>query len=203
MNDLAAAKEYKLPDAFELSQAYLFFWDKFERANYFVNAILETLDDELDGRLVQHLLHDPLGDGGQWDMVVNLVVKYGVVPKAVYPESVASSSSRHLNSFLTSKLREFAVFLRGNAKSLSEDELDAKREDFLCMVYRVLAIHLGTPPKTFDWTFKDTDKKFHRFSNLTPISFYKEHIPFKVSCDSSNQTTHRKEILILDSKAKM
>ncbi|EGD80166.1 bleomycin hydrolase [Salpingoeca rosetta] len=177
---LAMKEKYNLPDDFELSQSYLFFWDKLERANYFTNAILETLDEDLDGRLVQHLLSDPLGDGGQWDMAVNIVLKYGIVPKSQYPESFSSCNTRHMNAFLTAKLRDFACDLRATARELSKEELAKKRDAFLAMVYRVLAIHLGTPPTTFDWCYTDTDKKFHRISNLTPLQFYREYVPFKV-----------------------
>jgi len=67
---------------FELSQAYLFFWDKLEKANYFLEQILDTVSEDLEGRLVQRLLSQPVGDGGQWDMVVNLVEKYGLVSVA-------------------------------------------------------------------------------------------------------------------------
>ena len=61
-------KRYNLKD-FELSQSYLFFWDKLEKANWFLEQILDTVNEPLDGRLVQELLGDPVGDGGQWDMV--------------------------------------------------------------------------------------------------------------------------------------
>lgn len=71
-------KKYKL-NKFELSQAYLFYWDKIEKANYFLESILDTVNEPLDGRLLQTLLASPVGDGGQWDMVANLVEKYGLV----------------------------------------------------------------------------------------------------------------------------
>jgi len=77
---VAVMRRYNLKE-FELSQAYLFFWDKLEKANYFLEQILDTVDEDLDGRLVQTLLSSPVGDGGQWDMVANLVEKYGLVDK--------------------------------------------------------------------------------------------------------------------------
>jgi len=77
---VAVMRRYNLKE-FELSQAYLFFWDKLEKANYFLEQILDTVDEDLDGRLVQTLLSSPVGDGGQWDMVANLVEKYGLVNK--------------------------------------------------------------------------------------------------------------------------
>ena len=71
-------RRYNLKE-FELSQSYLFFWDKLEKANFFLEQVLDTTDEELDGRLVQSLMASPVGDGGQWDMVANLVEKYGLV----------------------------------------------------------------------------------------------------------------------------
>ena len=71
-------KKYKL-SGFELSQAYLFFWDKLEKANWFLEQIIDTADQDLDSRLIQELLGAPVNDGGQWDMAANLVTKYGLV----------------------------------------------------------------------------------------------------------------------------
>ena len=176
----AMKKKYKLPDDFELSQTFLFFWDKFERANYFANAILETLDEDLDSRVVQHLLHNPMEDGGQWDMAVNVILKYGVVPKTAYPESFHSGNSRTLNALLNAKLRDFACELRTHAREWTREERAEKVQAFLAIFYRVLAIHLGTPPATVDWSFTDTDKQTHRFTNLTPQQFYHDVVPFKV-----------------------
>ena len=99
-------------ESFELSQAYLMFWDKVEKANYFYENILATLDEPLDGRLLMWLLAQPLSDAGQWDMLVNLIEKYGVVPKAVMPESFSSSASAHMNGVLTARLRADARQLR-------------------------------------------------------------------------------------------
>ncbi len=74
-------------ESFELSQAYLFFYDKLEKANYFLEQVLDTIEEDLDSRLVQTLLSSPVSDGGQWDMVYNLVHKYGLVPQVLYPDS--------------------------------------------------------------------------------------------------------------------
>ena len=93
------AKKYNL-DNFELSQSYLFFWDKLERMNYNLECIIKSKSEPSDSRLVQHLLDDPTCDGGQWDMISNLVNKYGVVPKSVYNESHHSSNSRDVNKVL-------------------------------------------------------------------------------------------------------
>ena len=100
---------------FELSQSYLFFFDKLERSNFFLENILQTTDEPLDGRLMQFLLQRPAEDGGQWDMFANLVRKYGVVPKNVYPDSANATQSRWLNQYLGAYLRECARDLRARA----------------------------------------------------------------------------------------
>ena len=76
-------KQYNLK-SFELSQAYPFYWDKIEKANWFLEHVIDTAAQELDGRLVQTLMNSPVGDGGQWDMVANLVQKYGLVGRACH-----------------------------------------------------------------------------------------------------------------------
>ena len=79
---------------FEFSQAHIHFWDKFERSNHFLEAIIETSDRAVDDRTIHFLLSDPIGDGGQWNMAMNLIRKHGLVPKSAYPESNSSSSTR-------------------------------------------------------------------------------------------------------------
>ena len=103
---------------FELSQNYTLFYDKLEKSNYFLESILETLDEPTQGRLISFLLSAPLGDGGQWDMLCNLVRKYGVVPKEAMPETVSSSATREMTSALTRKLREDACRLRSPLRSV-------------------------------------------------------------------------------------
>lgn len=162
---------------FELSQAYLFFFDKLEKSNYFLESILETLDQPVNGRLVSFLLQAPVNDGGQWDMLCGLVAKYGVVPKSAYPETVLSSASRELNSCLTEKLREDACALRQrHAAGASLEELRACKAAMLEEVYRILCICLGKPPKTFDFEYRDKDDRFFRDCGLTPHSFREKYV---------------------------
>lgn len=169
-------KEQNLKN-FELSQAYLFFYDKLEKSNYFLENILETLDEPTNGRLISFLLQGPVGDGGQWDMFCNLVRKYGVVPKSAYPESAGSSSSRDVNVYLTEKLREDACILRRkHQEGAGEEALRAEKQAMMEEVYRFLCICMGKPPKTFDLEYRDKDKEFHRDTDLTPHSFYEKYI---------------------------
>ena len=108
---LEAMKKLNLR-TFELSEIYQMFWDKLEKANYFLEAIIETREEPLDGRLVSSLLSDPISDGGQWNMFVSLIKKYGVMPKTFMPETANSSNSDPMNALLASKLREYAKILR-------------------------------------------------------------------------------------------
>ena len=170
-----AAKAKMNLETFELSQAYLMFWDKLEKANFFLESIIETRGEPLNGRLVMWLLTNPIQDGGQWDMFVSLVWKYGVVPKTVMPETHASSASGHMNGLLTAKLREFARDLReAHEGGSSEDDLRDLKQGQLMVFYRMLCIHLGTPPTEFAWSWRDKDDVFHRQGRMTPMTFYEQ-----------------------------
>ncbi len=160
---------------FELSETYQMFWDKLEKANYFLENVIETMDEPLDGRVVSLLLADPLSDGGQWNMFVNLVKKYGVLPKTYMPETYNSSNSDAMNTLLTSKLREYAKDLR-EMKSSPPEELRYKKGAFLEEFYRMLCIHLGTPTREFYWEWRDKDNEFHRRGKMTPQSFFDEYV---------------------------
>lgn len=165
-------------DSFELSENYLTFWDKFEKANYFLESILETLDEDSDSRLVAWLFADPVQDGGQWDMFVNLVDKYGVIPDYVMPETYHSSRSGKMNQLLTTKLRQEAGRLRKQYQdeSQTENDLRGQKENILQDIYQMLAHFLGVPPVQFDFEYRDQDNQFHRDADLTPQSFYQNYI---------------------------
>lgn len=161
---------------FELSQNYQMFWDKFEKANYFLERILDTLDEPVDSRVIQWLLQSPLQDGGQWDMFVNLVEKYGVLPQWVMPETFHSGRTRELNEMLTQKLRQAAAGLRDRHQAgASVAELRAEKLDLLREFYRLLCYFLGEPPTSFDFEYRDLDGNFHRDANLTPQDFVKKY----------------------------
>lgn len=173
---MAAAEAMNLEN-FELSQNYLMFWDKLEKANYFLESILETLDEETDSRLIMWLMQSPVQDGGQWDMFANLVRKYGLVPKEVMPETESSSNTGVMNERITWKLREYACSLRKWARQgVSVDELRQRKTAMLEEVYRMLCIHLGTPPQSFLWQWRDKDKQFHRAGVLTPMEFMERFV---------------------------
>ncbi|RSI03810.1 Aminopeptidase C [Streptococcus sanguinis] len=171
---------FQLED-FELSQAHTFFWDKYEKSNWFLEQVLATADQELTSRKVKFLLDTPQQDGGQWDMVVSLFEKYGVVPKSVYPESISSSNSRELNQILNKLLRQDAQILRELvAEGANSAELQAKKEELLQEVFNFLAMNLGLPPRQFDFSYRDKDNNFHSESGLTPQVFFKKYVDLKL-----------------------
>ena len=169
-------RKHKLKD-FQFSQSYFMFWDKLEKSNYFLESILKTTNEPWNSRLMMHLLNNPIQDGGQWDMWVNLINKYGVVPQSEMPESHSSSKSMRMNRMITRKLREFAQVLRKTKLGgATDDELQSIKTEQLSEVYKMLTIHLGQPPQSFNWQVRNKDKDFSRYENLTPESFYSENV---------------------------
>ena len=171
-----ANKKLKTKD-FEFSQNYVLFWDKFEKANYFLEAIIDTADLAVDDRIVHHLLSHPLDDGGQWNMFVSVVKKHGLVPKTAMPETESSSNTGRMNANVIAKLREGAMKLRDiKAGKADMAKVRAAKEEILSTVYRILSIHLGTPPEKFVWQWYDKGRKFHRDGEMTPAAFAKKYI---------------------------
>ncbi|KIJ67907.1 hypothetical protein HYDPIDRAFT_107440 [Hydnomerulius pinastri MD-312] len=177
-------KKLKLKD-FQCSQSYLFFWDKLNKSNYYLELSIENADLPVDDRLVNFLANDLISDGGQWDMVVNLLETYGLVPQPVYPESYHSSASNPINTLLKTKLREHALTLRALSASLRSDvslssdqvlaTLRSKKEQLMQEVYTVMTATLGVPPKPdapFTWEYYNEEGKYSKWEG-TPLEFYK------------------------------
>lgn len=166
-------------EKFEFSQTYPMFWDKLEKSNFFLESIIATAGEPVDGRLVQFLLQSPIQDGGQWDMFANLVRKYGVVPKSVMRETESSGNSALMNARVTTRLREHAAELRAlAARGASPAALQTRKADMLAEIYRMLAIHLGEPPRSFHWQWRDKDDVFHRDGALTPREFFDKYVAY-------------------------
>lgn len=169
-------RKYNLK-GFELSKNYTLFFDKLERCNYFLDSIIRTLDEDLDGRLVSHILTDPMGDGGQWDMIKNIIKKYGLVPSYAMKESVNSSATANLNNCLTKILRMYAKNLRDSYKEEKDlEKLKKMQEEYMKKIFDVLSISLGTPPEKFDFEVRNEDEEFISDKNLTPQEFLKKHV---------------------------
>ncbi len=164
---------------FEFSQNYAMFWDKLERANYFLEAAIETAGRSLDDRTVAYLLDSVANDGGQWNMFVAIVNKHGLVPKAVMPETHSSANTARMNSVLRNLLRQGTKSVR-EASARGVDAARAEKADILRVVYRVLSIHLGTPPDRFDWQWTDKDREFHRDGVVTPREFAAKYVDLPI-----------------------
>ncbi len=166
---------------FEFSENYHMFWDKLEKANYFLEKMIEYRDRDRDDRMVHFLLTKPVPDGGEWHMAENLINKYGIAPKSVMTDTFTRENTRHLNFVLGYKLRETAVKIR-KAHADGKDVATLRRIKNKVMqdVYRILAIFMGVPPEKFDWSYKDEDKKFHRFEGITPKEFYDKFVGLKM-----------------------
>ncbi len=163
-------------NTFEFSQNYFMFWDKLEKANYFLENIIKSRDESYESRLITHLLKAPVQDGGQWDMFVNLINKYGAVPKDVMPETNHSSKSGAMNYILTHKLREFASILRKKPAKNSS----ALKKDMMETIYNLLAMFLGQPPDVINWSTRNKDNKHFVISDMTPIDFCKKYADINI-----------------------
>ncbi len=168
-------------EKFELSQNYMAFWDKFEKANYFLESVIDLADRPADDRLLTFILETGIADGGQWDMFVNLVVKYGVVPKAAMEETFQSSSTGEMNRLLNTYLRRCAAAFRA-AKAKGEDPR-ALKGAMLEDIYKFLCMNFGEPPKTFDFEYYDKDKNYHIDRALTAQDFFEKYVAADLTND--------------------
>lgn len=162
---------------FELSQNYMAFWDKFEKINYFLEAMIDLAGQPVDDRVVTYLLQTGIGDGGQWDMFAALVHKYGVVPKAAMEETFQSSNTRNMNSMIGQALAACTARMRRlHAQGAGRDALEAEKAATLRQMYSFLCTCFGQPPKTFDFEYVDRDNRHHVVPGLTPQQFMQDFV---------------------------
>ena len=178
MMRLKMIKAYKLhePSDFELSPSYLFFFDVIEKSNFFLNQICQFSDEDVNSRMNNLLLREPLSDGGNWNMILNIVNKYGVVPKTSFDESFTTENTYNLNSFLCNKLRDYAFALR----NMDQKEQKPFIEKCMHEVYRIAVIFMGEPPSKITWQFISKNKYFITKS-VTPLEFYKKFVPVNLN----------------------
>ena len=169
------AKKLNLAN-FELSQSYLAFYDRLEKSNYLLEAVIELIDKDYDDRTLAFLLQNGVGDGGQWDMFVSLANKYGLCPKNVYPETNTSSATRETAQLINFSIRKFA----GDAKALYlEKGLEAVRkekENILNKIYNLLINAYGVPPEKFDFEYTDKDGNYHIEKGFDALSFKEKYL---------------------------
>ena len=171
----AARQKFNLEN-FEFSQSYLFFYDKLEKSNFFLEFIIETRKRAIDDRELQDMLEEPIGDGGWWNYVVSLIEKYGVVPKELMPETENSSKSNRLNQTLENLLRQDAADLRKlSLEGKNVAQLREQKFEMMKKIYQLLVLYLGAPPEKFSWRYQDKDSKIFE-NDYTPLSFYQEAV---------------------------
>ena len=172
------AKKCNIKGQFEISQNYIAYFDKLEKFNYFAQSLIELVEKgaKHDDRKVAFLLNG-VGDGGQWQMYVNLVKKYGIVPKASFPETAQSNETQGSNSLCNSALREFASkIFKSWELNKDHDKLMKLKEEFVDKIYNILTSSFGVPPQEFDFEYIDKDDKYHIEAGLTPLEFFNKYI---------------------------
>lgn len=166
---------YNLP-SFQFSQNYCFFWDQLEKSNLFLQGVIDTREKPIDDQTVTWLFQHPIGDGGQFTGVSDLIEKYGVVPSEVMPETNSSNQTATMSKLIALKLREFGLELRELPKNTKAENIEKKKTEMLGTIYRMLVLNLGEPPTTFQWTRKDKSGNPVETKEYTPLSFFKEYI---------------------------
>ena len=175
LRPIAAANMNK--SEMKFSQAYLFFYDQLEKANLFLEGIIQTREKAMDDKRVEWLFKNVIGDGGQWTGLVDLVQKYGLVPDDVMPESYNADNTSQMSKVLRNYLKAKALHLRKMHKEgKTEKEMRSEKAQVLSDVYKILALTLGEPPQEFSWRYKDKDGKLTEKMEYTPKSFYEKWI---------------------------
>lgn len=170
-----AIAKYNLGN-FEFSQTYPFFYDQLEKANLFLQGVIDTGSKPLEDKMVEWLFRHPLSDGGTFTGVADIVSKYGLVPKDVMPETNSSENTSRMAELLIRKLREQGLQLRDMvAKGAKQAELENAKTDMLGVIYRMLALNLGVPPTEFEWTEYNVKGESVKTAIYTPKSFLKEY----------------------------
>ncbi|QDF65088.1 C1 family peptidase [Mycoplasma nasistruthionis] len=174
---LKAMKDLNVEN-FEFSENYLAFYDKLEKANTFLNFIIQNIDKPLNDRLVYTKIHSSVAsDGGYWEWFVALLNKYGAVPKSIMPETFHSGNTTNMNEILDWHLKNGASRLHQlYAQKVTNQELLDEKEAILYEVYDIVSKCLGTPPTTFDYEYKDKDKKVVKIKNITPLEFFEKYV---------------------------
>ena len=162
--------------SFELSQSYLAFFDRLEKANYLLEAVIELIDKDYDDRTLTFLLQGGVGDGGQWDMFVNLVNKYGLCPKNVYPETYTSSATRETAQLINFNIRKFASLAKAIYEKDGIEKVKKEKEKLLNKFYALLTNAYGLIPEKFDFEYVDKDGNYHLEKGFTPLKFKEKYL---------------------------
>jgi bleomycin hydrolase len=161
---------------FEFSENYLYFWDILEKSNIFLERVIGTYKKGIYDREVSELFSSPVGDGGAWNSFVNLVKKYGLVPKEVMPETEQSENTSEMLGLINERLRKDGLVLREMMQKGKKGEVENEKLGMLKEIYRILALSLGEPPKEFKWRYKDKSGKLSEYKDYSPRSFWEEAV---------------------------
>lgn len=161
----------------ELSGNYLAFWDKFEKMNFFLESIIDSADLEVSDRTINWILSG-LNDGGQWDMMVSLIQKYGIVPSHIMPETFQSNNTQNITQILNMKLRKDAMELRTLIKEGKDPS--KRKEEMLEELFKALCICFGRPVDRFDFAYTDKNHQYHVDYDMTPHSFYEKYVKLEL-----------------------
>lgn len=164
-------KKYNIKE-FELSQNYIAFYDKLEKANWFMDCVIAEKNSDINSPEMRYLLENAIGDGGQWNMLVSIVKKYGICPKTAMPETYQSSHTGNMNRILNRRLRKFACDIR----KMNEEELQAYRTKTTKEIYGLIASCFGLPPVSFTFEYVDKDENHHAEYDVTPLDFYHNYL---------------------------
>ncbi len=165
-------EQYNIED-FIFSSNYISFYDKLEKANFFIETMTELINRDIDDREIEFMLRKGIRDGGYWQNFVNLINKYGIVPEYVFPDTYSSSNTKELNELLSKYLRKFTIEIRKNKNKNNINEI---KEKTLQDVYNILCNCQGIPPNQFDFEFKDKNNKYKIIKNITPLEFFNTYI---------------------------
>lgn len=166
-------------NSFEFSESYLYFWDILEKANLFLENSIATATKPWDDRYVEWYFKTPVDDGGVWSSYINLIQKYGLVPKTIMPETNGSSNTSQMLRMINRKLREQGYSIREMiaSKKAKPEDLQKEKVKMLGDIYRMLCLSLGEPPAEFEWRYQDKDDKISETKKYTPLSFLNEMLP--------------------------
>ena len=167
----------------EFSQAYLFFYDQLEKANLFLQGVIDTGKKPIDDQRVQFFFKNPINDGGTFCGVADLTEKYGLVPKQVMPESYSSDNTSKMARLISSRLREDGLILRKMvAEGKKAADIEKAKTEMLATVYRMLALSIGEPPTQFTYAHRNKDgKAVGEPKTYTPQEFFKEVVGDKLN----------------------
>ena len=162
--------------SFEFSEVYPFFWDQLEKANLFLQGIIDTSKSPLTDKTVEWLFQHPLSDGGTFTGVADIVSKYGLVPKDAMPETNSSENTSRMANLISLKLKEYGLQLRDMAAAGAKPEaLEKEKTTMLGTIYRMLVLNLGVPPTEFDYVRHDAKGNPVETEHHTPMSFLEKY----------------------------